>query len=208
MDKADAETLFVSVKSDLQKHAISFNNIVGYASDGVNVMMGAHNSVRTRTEDLVPEIFTMKCSAAICVSNACSKLPRDTEDFVREVHSHFSHSTKRLNHYNTFQHFIGTEPHKILRPCHTKWLSLNQCVQCILEQWDALIEYFKDDVKVDRLLQSERLLGLLLNPHFKLSCSFLRLFCLSSLTSIFFFKVCHLFYTNYILNVKLFIVIS
>ena len=69
VDKADAETLSVrlSVKSDLQKHAISFNKIVGYASDGANVMMGGHNSVQTTMKDLVPEIFTMKCSAAICV---------------------------------------------------------------------------------------------------------------------------------------------
>ena len=176
VSKADAETLFTTVKEDLEKIGIPLNNIIGYAADGANVMMGGHNSVRTRMEELNPHIFTMKCichSAAICASNACTKLPRDTEDFIREVYSHFSHSAKRLSEYNAFQHFTDTEPHKLLRPCQTRWLSLNQCVQRILEQWDALTEYFKGSVKVDRLLQSERLLSLLQNPHFKLFYQFL-----------------------------------
>ena len=135
VSKANASTIFITVQQDLEKHKIPMGNIIGYAANGANAMMGSHNNVQTRFEAINPHIFTMKCichSAAICASNDCTKLPREAEDFICEVYSYFSHSAKRLKEFSEFQHFTNTEPHKLLRPCQTRWLSLNQCVQCIL----------------------------------------------------------------------------
>lgn len=173
--KADAATIFNTVQQDLEKLGIPMSNIVGYAADGANVMMGGNNSVRTRFEADNPHIFTLKCichSAAICASNACTKLPREAEDFIREIYSYFSHSAKQLKEFNEFQHFTDTQPHRLLRPCQTRWLSLNQCVQRILEQWNAL-EVYLQTCSDDRLLQTERLVSRLQNPHFKLFFYFL-----------------------------------
>ena len=105
-------------------------------------MMGCNNSFRTRLEAVNPNIFVMKCichSAHLVASNACTKLPRQAEDFVRDIYSYFNHSASRSVDLSEFQHFTGTEPHKLLHPCQTRWLSLQQCVKRILEQWQALI---------------------------------------------------------------------
>ena len=84
VSKADASTIFITVQQDLEKHKIPMGNIIRYAADGTNVMMGSHNSVQICFEAINPHIFTMKCkchSAAICASNACTKLP-EAEDFI------------------------------------------------------------------------------------------------------------------------------
>ena len=139
-------------------------------------MFGEHHSVVSLLKQKIPNIFTMKClchSAHLCASHACEKLPKAVEDFVRDIYSHFAHSAKRLNEYEKFQHFSKTEPHKILKPAQTRWLSLDQCVQRILERWSALELYFKHSALHDRLVKSQNLFAALQNPIFKLYFQFL-----------------------------------
>ena len=173
---ADAATLYDSFRQALKADEVPLSSIVGYASDGANVMMGCNNSFRTRLEAVNPNIFVMKCichSAHLVASNACTKLPRQAEDFVRDIYSYFNHSARRSVDLSEFQHFTGTEPHKLLHPCQTRWLSLQQCVKRILEQWQALTVYFAHSAREDKLLKAERLHGFLSNPHFKIFFIFL-----------------------------------
>ena len=110
----------------------------------------------------------MKClchSAHLCASHACEKLPRIVEDVVRDTYSYFSHSVKRLAEFAKFQHF--TEPHKILKPAQTRWLSLQMCVKRILEQWDALKLFFVQQAATERLVAAENLASAYKNPIFK-----------------------------------------
>ena len=118
----------------------------------------------------------MKClchSAHLCASHACKKLPRAIEDFIRDIYSHFAHSAKRLSEYKKFQHFAETEPHKILKPAQTRWLSLEQCIQRVLEQWSALELYFEQAAEQERLVSAQNILRALKNPIFKLYYLFL-----------------------------------
>ena len=81
-------------------------------------------------------------NTSLCIT-CIEKLPRAIEDLIRDIYSHFAHSAKRLSEYKKFQHFAETEPHKILKPAQTRWLSLEQCIQRVLEQWSALELYVK-----------------------------------------------------------------
>lgn len=131
MANADAETLFESLLAEMEKDAIPIANVIGFAADTCNVMMGEHNSVQQRMKAVVPEIFIMRCichTAHLCASYASQKLPRTIEELVRDVYSYFSHSAKRIAAFIQFQHFAEVEPHKLLRPCQTRWLSIqNVC---------------------------------------------------------------------------------
>ena len=120
---ADATTLYDSFRQELESDGVPLSSIVGYASDGANVMMGCNNSFRTRLETVNTNIFVMKCichSAHLVASNACTKLPRQAEDFIRDIYSFFNHSASRLVGLSEFQHFTGTEPQKLLHPCQTR----------------------------------------------------------------------------------------
>ena len=132
-------------------------------------MFGQHNSVVSRFQQAaaVPSIFILRCichSAHLCASHACEKLPCTAEDIIHDIYNYFSHSAKRQAEFKDFQYFAEVEPHRLLRPCQTRWLSLHACVHRLIEQWNALIHYFESVVNSDNLLASQRILTQIQNP--------------------------------------------
>ena len=127
----DAESLFQALVGLFERDGISLNNIIGFAADNTNVMFGEHNSVDSRLKEKIHDIFLMRCichSAHLCASHACEKLPRTAEELLRDVYNYFCHSSKRQAEFRAFQSFSKVEPHKLLHPCQTRWLSLHACV--------------------------------------------------------------------------------
>ena len=106
-------------------------------------------------------------------SHACERLPRTAENLVRDIYNYFCHSAKRQEEFKDVQSFCNVEPHKLLRPCQTRWLSLHPCISRVIEQLEALEEYFKAVANEDKLLSSNKILSLLQNPLWKLYFYFL-----------------------------------
>lgn len=128
-------------------HVAWKENMIGLASDGASVMVGRHNSVTTKFQSKIDNLFTLKCichSFSLCASSACLKLPRRVEDLVRNILIFFSNSPKRIEMFKEFQTFTNTPIHKILHPAQTRWLSLEAAIKRILEQYNALIVFFTD----------------------------------------------------------------
>ncbi|KAL5246128.1 hypothetical protein ACI65C_013536 [Semiaphis heraclei] len=156
---ATAEKLFNSLMESLTLYGIPKCNVIGFGSDGCNTMMGENNSVASRMKIEFPGIFIMKCvchSAHLCASEACKR------------------SSKRQCEFSQFQTFLNLDPHKILHPSQTRWLSLTAVVDRVIEQWDALRLYFLDTVLVQRLLSTEHILAALNDPFMKLFYYFLQ----------------------------------
>lgn len=174
---ATAATLFNSITEFFSKENIDYKtNMVGFGSDGANVMLGAHNSLASRLKAEIPGIFIMKCichSFALCASYACLKLPRGIEDLARNIYNHFQSSPKRMGALEEFQHFVHVKPHKILHPSQTRWLSLESVVTRLLEQYDALKLYFISAIQEERLTNCEMILSKLNDPTTKLFLMFL-----------------------------------
>ena len=45
--------------------------------------------------------------------------------------------------FEEFQAFVECKPHKLLKASQTRWLSLEACINRLLEQYDALLSYFR-----------------------------------------------------------------
>lgn len=173
---ANAEQLYDGLLKTLHDFNIPLTNIIGFGADGCNVMMGEHNSVASRLRDSCPGIFIMKCvchSAHLCVSEACKYLPRSCEDLARNIHNFLKISSKRQSELVQFQRFMDIEPHKILHPSQTRWLSLGAVVSRLLEQWEALKLYFADAYLAQRLIATEQIYHNLNDPFMKLFYYFL-----------------------------------
>ena len=108
---------------------------------------------------------------------------RTLEEFLRDIYNYFAHSAKRQSEYRVVQEFVHVEPHKLLRPCQTRWLSVQSCVARVIEQWDALTSYFQIVSQTDHLLVSSKILTNLQNPVWKLYMFFLN-FVLSKFTDL------------------------
>jgi len=143
------------------------DNMIGFASDGANVMFGEKHSVCVLFSQEIPYLFKMKCichSFHLCASYACEKLPRGVEDFARNVYNYIQNSPKRIGDYKIFQCFTSVEPHNLLHPAQTRWLSLLSVVRRLLEQLPALKLYFQSAVLVDRLLATQNILNKCMEP--------------------------------------------
>lgn len=194
---ASAEHLYNGLISTLNEYEIPLTNIIGFGSDGCNVMMGKHNSVVSRLRESCPSIkhlqksvfeffscnfimflgiFIMKCvchSAHLCASYACKQLHRALEDMARNIFNFLKSSSKRQAELKQFQMFLNLKPHKMLHPLQTRWLSLIAVVSRILEQWDSLKLYFTDTYLSQRFISTETIYRGFNDPFIKLGFLFL-----------------------------------
>ncbi|CAG9773288.1 unnamed protein product [Ceutorhynchus assimilis] len=107
---ATAEKVYNEIVGFFKKQNIPLENVIGFGSDGCNVMFGANNSVVSRLRIDFPGIFTSKCichSLHLCASEACKVLPRETEAMARDIYTFFNHSSKRQAQFDKVA-VIGT----------------------------------------------------------------------------------------------------
>lgn len=162
--------MFTITIDTFRKNNIPLDNIIGFASDNCNTMMGVNNSVASRFRILCPNIIIIGCichSLHLCASSACRELPRGPEDLARNVYAFFQSSSKRQAELAQFQKFLDLDIHKLLHPSQTRWLSLVAVIQRILEQWDALRLYFDEQWVSHRLRNSETIHISLNDPAIK-----------------------------------------
>ena len=161
-----AKGIYSALKQACADQFIPMDNLIGYSSDTTNVMFGEHNSVSKLLVTEYPNVTAIKCSCHLIhlvSSYAAMKLPKGLEDLCRDIFNHFHCSSKRQELYQQFQTFFNTEPHKILSPGQTCWLSLEACVNRILEQYQALQHYFTLVANEDPTHSNDRILRSLNN---------------------------------------------
>lgn len=140
-----ALSLYTQLINTLKENNVPLENWIGFCADTTATMMGQHHSVSTLIQKNHPQVLITKCACHMIhlVSNyACMKLSTSLEDLCRNIFNHFNRSPKNSAALKEFQIFFELEPHKMLRPCQTRWLSLQDCVKRILEQWQALEQYW------------------------------------------------------------------
>ena len=93
-------------------------------------MQEQNNSLLRRLRETIPKLFVLKCfchSFHLVASYACGILSKTAEQLVQDIYNYFKNSPNKQKSYEEFQHFVDCEPHKILKPCQTRWLSLTMC---------------------------------------------------------------------------------
>ena len=111
-------------------------------------MLARRNSVLTRLKDKQPALIAFHCNchlSALITNHACSVLPDCLEELTINIWYLFQKSPKRKRVLKEFQVFVECKPYKLLKVAQTRWLSLEACMQCLLEQYiyDALLSYFR-----------------------------------------------------------------
>lgn len=101
------------------------------------------------------------------------KLPVSIDELLIDIFYHFKHSAKRWHEFNEIQEeFSNIKPLRVLKHCTTRWLSLEQCVKRLIEQWPALHCYFDQLTGTDRTERSVRVTKQLKDSLVKLFCHF------------------------------------
>jgi hypothetical protein len=166
MKSGTADDLYNSMINSISSKEIPLDNLIGFSSDTCSVMVGKHNSVFSHLKDSHPDIACIKCSCHsihLAASKACLNLPRSVEDLLRNLGSYFSRSFSRQEDLRSMQIFFNEEIHKILYPGQTRWLSIEQCVNRVLEQYLVLKAYLNTALKDDPSSTLESMLNTMNN---------------------------------------------
>ena len=148
--RASAVNLFECLDSQICKDGLNYHRLIGWNSDGANVMLGSRNSVVSRLKQKQPNLCVLHCICHVShliVGDAIKCIPSYVIDIVENLFWWFHHSSKRVDELHSFQEWLEVEAHKILKKVDTRWLSLQACVNRILEQYQPLASYF-DSIQV------------------------------------------------------------
>ena len=175
VQNATADGIFQCLHDNFSSDGpLTYAHLVGLGSDGANVMLGSRNSVLSRLRGKQPHIVSFHCNchiAALIANHACKVLPDYLDDLTIQVWYFFQKIPKRQRIYHEFQQFVDCKPHKLLKAGQTRWLSLEACVARLLEQYDALLSYFRSSSENQVVVQ--RITSSLENPLSKAFLMFL-----------------------------------
>ncbi|KAK6486769.1 zinc finger MYM-type protein 6-like [Huso huso] len=71
------------------------------------------------------------------------RLPARIDELLIDIYYYLDKSGKRHKQLKQCQDLCGTEARKILKHVNTRWLSLGKCIDRLLQQWPALVEFCK-----------------------------------------------------------------
>ena len=138
-------------------------------------MQGQNNSFLTRLKGMVPDLFVLKCfchSFHLVAEHACAVISKSSEQLIHDIYNYFKSSPNRQKSYKDFQAFVQCEPHKILKPCQTRWLSVAECANGFLEQWIGLELFVVPEAAETKSPTAERIFNALRSKYVKATLEF------------------------------------
>ena len=161
VERATAELLFRATDKHFQESTTPLcEYLVGLGTDGANVMLGARNSVMLWLQCKQPAVVALHCHcyiAATIANEACYVLPDELEDLTTDVWYYFQKIPRKLLQFEEFQSFVECKLHKLLKACQTRWLSLEVCVNHLIEQYEALLPYFRSTENKQAVVRREKI---------------------------------------------------
>lgn len=89
VENSTAAGLTSAITDLLKKLNIPLTNMIGFAADNCNTMMGDFNGVQAILKQTVNKMGCICHSMALCASYAANKLPKEVEGFVRSIYNYF-----------------------------------------------------------------------------------------------------------------------
>ncbi|KAF2357151.1 hypothetical protein FHG87_012085, partial [Trinorchestia longiramus] len=96
-------------------------------------------------------------SFALRASDAVTVLPSYFEAFLKDLTSYFSRSSKRKNDFQLIQEAVSAPNHQIPKLVQTRWLSRENVISAIIDNYDALLLYFRSETTVDKVDGARRI---------------------------------------------------
>ena len=150
--QATASNLFECLDFHITQAGLGYKKIIGWNSDSASVMLGKHNSVVSRLKAKQPNLYVIHCICHVShlmICDAISCIPSCVVNMTENLYWWFHHSAKRVVELHSFQEWLQTDCHKILKKVDTRWLSLEACVNRIIEQYPPLVSYF-DSIELSK----------------------------------------------------------
>ena len=145
-ERSTGVNIFKLLDNALKEKRLPWKNCICFSADNASVMMGIHAGVAAYVRKENPDVFVLGCPCHrlhLAAEKGASTLPFTPVDVLISVYYYLEKSSKRHKELKGVQTLCGTANYKILKHVCTRWLSLEKALNRLLEQWPALLEYFK-----------------------------------------------------------------
>ena len=139
--ESTGENIFRLLDQELKKRNIPWSNCMSFSSDNASVMSGLGKGVIAYIMRVQPSIYFMGCACHllnIAAQKAAKELPCSVSDVLIDIYYFLDKSANRKQKLKEFQGLYGDSTRKILKLVNTRWLSLGQCLNRLLDMWDPL----------------------------------------------------------------------
>lgn len=147
MGHATAEDVKNTILKAINNAHLPLAKLISITSDGPNVNKKA---LRLLNEDILSvrgkNLMDMGSCTIHTVHNSFLKglkeLGEDASDLIIAIYHFFDGWPSRCEDYNIIQKKKEIPQHKFLKHVNSRWLTLGPAIERILEQWEAINEYF------------------------------------------------------------------
>lgn len=179
IESGNATTIVESVKAILADFGLDLQKMRGIGTDNASVMVGKDNGVYALLKREIPHLILIPCSChsmQLALSHSCKEeLPAHLDFIFSETHNWFHRSSIRQKAYNDLYNTLYDEdPLKIMQIAGTRWLSIEPVCERILNQWEALTEYFREASVNEKCYTAQTLYKMYKDCNNKLFLIFLR----------------------------------
>lgn len=173
----DATGIFNQLEALMEQYELKFSNMIGYGSDGANVVSGQNNSVWTRIKEKNPNCiqFTCICHSLNKVADeAFNEMPSQISACLSLIPKWFKKSEKRKIEYMKLFTDLNEDISRSDCPfetySQTRWLSRGSVMKKIISNWSTLLTYFESilpEMKNDQRFKVNLIIDMLRNNEFK-----------------------------------------
>nr|XP_042913534.1 uncharacterized protein LOC122273560 [Parasteatoda tepidariorum] len=129
---------------------IDVNNCLALGADNAPVMIGKKAGVAGILTTKIPDLCIIGCPCHLlhlAAEKGAAVLPVSIEEYIIDIFFFLDKSSKRKEKLKQFQKLHDTEVRKLFKHVSTRWLSLGRSLNRLLEQWEPLLSFFKEELK-------------------------------------------------------------
>ncbi|GBN12322.1 hypothetical protein AVEN_250723-1 [Araneus ventricosus] len=169
------EGIFNFIDAEFQKFQLKWENCIAFGADNTNTMAGCNKGVLGLFKKKQPNLKFIGCPCHLihlAAQKATNSLAVDVEGILIKLFYYLEKSSKRKSEFKNCQVLSDVKIHKIFKHVSTRWLSLENALTRLMEQWVPLQIFFansnvmKDNENYLMLCES------LKSPKVKLYCVF------------------------------------
>jgi hypothetical protein len=144
------ENIFKLLDNELSANGLNWDQVISFGTDNASVMTGRLNGVSAfiHRENENVNISGCPCHLLhIAAQKGYGALDMPVEDIVIDIYYYLHRSSKRQQNLKQFQDLFDKDTSKIIKHVHTRWLSLQKCLTRVLDQWEPLLLFFREESK-------------------------------------------------------------
>ena len=143
----NAENLFQCLKRAFEREGVPTEKVVGHTSDNARVVISELNGLAAKVRnEYNNDLYVQKCvthTEVLVAKDGQKVIPSYVEQTIKKVLDYFSYSSAKKSKFEDLLH-MHEKYVNLIRYHRVRWLSLQACVERILELLPELLQFFEE----------------------------------------------------------------